>query len=1077
MDLTKVLLFLLVAFAALQFGLLPLFRARLKLEFRTGKPLRVGLLAILEHLRKYVATALVVYASVWLVLQITNGDPATPDAMNRLLRKIDAISVAFKPFTEWWVRLAAVLSFLILATLSMRWLSTGFYDYIRDEIDRLLHARDNKSAEWKTLTPTKEMEEETSSLKKLQRKRDKIAANTGYEGDLQRLDEQIKDQQSLILLLDTLRRIDLAPENSAAPSGFWGRGRQLLFSKGLLSDVKGVSKVLSYGTRVLLCLSLLSVSATGIVEGLALRQLHVEQLKVNLDLNKARKEHARNVGFQDPSSPEETKRAIAYSARALETAVLSNNDWRPSMSSARPAHNLEAEADWVRISVRQQLSVPNRTSEASSQPSKDTHPKPDGNELGLEFVKSIPSEGPRTRLGRYFEKYLTTTGTGPEKQAAVTAYRKHLQSYATTDDYLDLQSWAVGEAFGSVVELAIPEVDNEAGKELLGSLSHFSEDFFKAYFDLARNRFMASLIDGDAYDVAADNVRATTSKLRGTRIASESLDSLLATLDDSRGQIRSALLTSTAQELEQAPEALASDVNELTKKLNDRTKELFKSNPNAADDFRTSISDATQEFASQYPLAESVNEKNDAERAARAADFLSVTRDRHTGGIVIGRTSKNGEIAEVKDIRWEIKGTTVALWLVRADGTLIQIGTFPAVLARQALLYASDRRPLAITVENSTAIARRKVLLHPALQGTNLGCRFINADHLIFDTLTPKGKSTDVSKAVRQIQLQASLYNKAVEWVSAPYTHEKMDLSEEQVSAALAIGDKAQPSPLVGLRQDFNQDLVNAMHKCAIGKAEATYDSCVVQRFSSSSKLSRIGTHVSSQIQELEFSPDPDLQFLLHPRSQSTAWPLRMDIQMTANSEHVWELQGFVPDVEARFLNELGPDHISEIEELKEFALIQRLFRSGYSGGLGPSFNIGHLAQLAFALREITPAKVATPSWSSDTPQRDFLEREIKNIAASIKQSANSESVLEFPQKFEVMSDMDRCVVRIENIARPDLLSNEELHTACPLTRLIRSDSPLAMEIDQLFDLRELRVKLAAADVPERPTCQPVGVY
>lgn len=109
---------------------------------------------------------------------------------------------------------SGLLSFLVFAIFSMRWLSQSFYDRVRQETDRLLSARENHSPEWKELPPTKEMEEQSASLERLVSRRDALAPDAYAARD--RMDQEIKDRQSLILLSDVLRRIDLTPEYAGA---------------------------------------------------------------------------------------------------------------------------------------------------------------------------------------------------------------------------------------------------------------------------------------------------------------------------------------------------------------------------------------------------------------------------------------------------------------------------------------------------------------------------------------------------------------------------------------------------------------------------------------------------------------------------------------------------------------------------------------------------------------------------------------------------------------------------------------------------------------------------------------------
>jgi len=1070
MELSKIILALLVAFAALQFALLPLFRERLKAESRTGKPLRAGFVAMLQHLRKYVITALLVYALLWLLFALIGGNPASAEGINRLLRITDWAGAAFKPFNEWWMRFLTLVTFFVFAALSMRWLSQSFYDRVRQETDRLLNARDNHSSEWKALPSTKEMEEESSSLDRLVSRRDALAPDAYAARD--RMDQEIKDQGSLILLMDVLRRIDLTPEYFAGDAGLSSRIRRLISSKGMLSDVKRVGTFVSTASRVLLCISLVSISSPQITQSLALRQTHLEGLKVNVDLKEAQQAHAKVPAAETPSDVEDVKKAEAYAARVYESAVLSSPAWRAPSSPS--LEDREAKADWVRISVREQLYSSGTENPQSHSQNDQTNP--DELKLATQFSDELSNEGPRTSLGRLFQKHLSHTANTAEKQSLLQAYRNHLKTYSVVDDFLDLQSWAVGEALGGLAELTLPESENQLVKTLLGAVPHFSEDFAKDYFTLTRNRFMASLLQGQSYETAANEVQKETSKLEGTTIAAQTLKDLLGKLDDSQGVIRKKLLTATAQQSDLAPQTVPSDVARLTDALSRRNNETAKTNPELAQYIQSSLSDAPQTYASQFPLAETVHEEGDLKRAARASNFQEVIKDPHTGGVVIGRLPDGSATADMTDVRWSLQDSQITLFAIDSHRQPIDLGIFPAAFVRQALLYASDVRPLVVTVENSTALARRKVLLHPALQNTALGCRFVNADHIVFDRLTPEGQTTEISKIVDQIQVQALLYNAAVTSLQSTYINDGT-LSKEALAALAALNSGSVSSPLTALPNSFNQNLVSSMHKCALEQNAESYDRCLHHSMTAISPDSRRSTHVSSQVQELAFSTDTDLHFLQQWENKDGVSPLRMTIQMSVDAKDVWELQGLTPDVQSRVLQRLTPEQTDELNELRRFASLQRLFRMAYSGGLGIHFPIERLATLASSVSKSSATHVAIPLWTTDGTEKLALEKRIARVATELKPSVEYATVEELPNKAKVLEGLDHCVNAIRESPRPDLIGNDDLVKACPILRFLKPGSSSYVELQQLFGQRELRFKLGAADVPDRAICPAVGVY
>jgi len=68
---------------------------------------------------------------------------------------------------------------------------------------------------------------------------------------------------------------------------------------------------------------------------------------------------------------------------------------------------------------------------------------------------------------------------------------------------------------------------------------------------------------------------------------------------------------------------------------------------------------------------------------------------------------------------------------VSADGAELRSAPFPASIAYQALNYAADGRPLAVTMATAKPLPELKILLHPTLLDTSLGARIVDLDRLV----------------------------------------------------------------------------------------------------------------------------------------------------------------------------------------------------------------------------------------------------------------------------------------------------------------------------------------------------------
>lgn len=105
-----------------------------------------------------------------------------------------------------------------------------------------------------------------------------------------------------------------------------------------------------------------------------------------------------------------------------------------------------------------------------------------------------------------------------------------------------------------------------------------------------------------------------------------------------------------------------------------------------------------------------------------------------SAGVLIGQLPDKGG-ADIRDIRWTIEEDNVRFVLVIAgsDGKMVEhrLNPVPVSIARQALRYAADGRPLTVTMIKADPLPDLKILLHPALVDSSLGRKAIRLDQLV----------------------------------------------------------------------------------------------------------------------------------------------------------------------------------------------------------------------------------------------------------------------------------------------------------------------------------------------------------
>jgi len=147
--------------------------------------------------------------------------------------------------------------------------------------------------------------------------------------------------------------------------------------------------------------------------------------------------------------------------------------------------------------------------------------------------------------------------------------------------------------------------------------------------------------------------------------------------------------------------------------------------------------------------------------ASRARSYVSLRGFRRIGGVLIGRDPENtGETGvDFRDISWEERGARVELFLQSADGKRRSAGTYDRDILHQALAYAADGRPVTVTMISASPVPFLKILVHPSLVDTRLGCEAIGLDRLV-DTYAARNPL--VQEELLRYQHQDQLYDYTV---------------------------------------------------------------------------------------------------------------------------------------------------------------------------------------------------------------------------------------------------------------------------------------------------------------------------
>jgi hypothetical protein len=412
---------------------------------------------------------------------------------------------------------------------------------------------------------------------------------------------------------------------------------------------------------------------------------------------------------------------------------------------------------------------------------------------------------------------------------------------------------------------------------------------------------------------------------------------------------------------------------------------------------------------------------------SQSRDFSSLKQSVDVGGILMGRSPEPpNDGGDFTDLRWRDGDGGLTIFIRRDDGSEVAAGPFEKPLVHQALGYVADDRKVVVTII-SGGRGRRRVMLHPALVDTRLGQDIVEFDKLVFrfmNNCDPARKESD-----QLIDAQLSLYDVAHALRSLSVLRQlasygaltdagRKDLSmmAEWESKGLSSGatyellkpglldaenlDRPEKSILAWGKAFFDQTLVREIKRCASQSRDhlPAFHLCLSESFSNGAYYASEDTLKGwlkppptlswrSIAEELPYRVDPDLSLLNSAGDAGPAerlWPFqfRYEIAFPADAPYranygasdgyrtPWEFAALRGAIAEKVWNGVDADAglRSLYKRVRDFTVLQRLFRASLEGGLGQRFPVEKLVLLTRATAG-SLANVATPRWD-DLPAR-----------------------------------------------------------------------------------------------------------
>jgi hypothetical protein len=456
---------------------------------------------------------------------------------------------------------------------------------------------------------------------------------------------------------------------------------------------------------------------------------------------------------------------------------------------------------------------------------------------------------------------------------------------------------------------------------------------------------------------------------------------------------------------------------------------------------------------------------------ARSRDYEKLSRFTKVGGIVLGQPpSRSSQPLTIRDLRWQHEADGQwTLTLTGLDGT-DTLGPLDGELIGQALAFAADARPLVVTVINTEVTGLQKIILHPALVNSPLGCEFIELDNFVFSYIDATVRKQNEA-AVNVARSTSLLYEMARgERVAAkvkasryPSLEQSIDqfVAPKQEALQLALADRPSSFEMLqALPEIYDPGLVELMKSCASATELASFRHCI-HVSSYSLHPTREQWHYWQQsarpfrpvsaVRDRQFELDPWLRFV-QPSPNTLRFflqaPFRATDSATVQCANTRE-DGCISDerfVAFEFQDEESPTTraveslISEntlakkiVQDAANFVSIQRLARAALAGQLGSNFPLERLAELADAINT-HHVQYETPQWemhrSLEQSYETWLESSLHALSTADRGSIAS---LDLSQRLAALRS---CIGELNSRDRAHPMTSTEWEHSCGATTL-----------------------------------------
>lgn len=962
-------------------------------------------------------------------------------SLNEALAWVSSVEDVASKFSSGWGIAGTILLVVALIIVSRRAATNHVEGKLKQsfelELERLQNEHD--SGNWEELPPTEEMEQLIEVLALIDEEESKLRSEEGAvhsEQVFSDLESKRREVFEVLENLDLKRRINLSvePEEGNERRSFMGRVLVFFSSEGLLKTLSGGGAILAVLCSLLLVPSLLSVNFGVLQEKIVSERERLRGSLEEVELAYQREEVASAFSLEidlesdegdDEEWTDEDENVVNELSRLFENQIV-----EARFTGSLPDDGGSTQA-LSRFAVRSSI-LDDYTARSRSVRVSKVGELPELLKEGVAFERSA-SHGrkPTTSLGRTFhDDFRTAIRKNPGFRAHCrTLVNSATQSFKIPASPRSIKGMMLSNAVGHIAQSV--EVPGMAGR-ITSALGDISSGTMHDFYTTESRRFMVELSRSDTLSEAVDSMAKT--KYRPIhRKGMDTVRSVLSSFPD-EASVKSAV-NARQVAVRSVPEAHV-DYASAQRRATGLARSSGRLSSATFADSLTSFGDyfpGVMGEEGSTPRGKTLRASPEMPRASvsRAASRASFSRARsytrlrgfsRIGGVLIGRLPEGDGQLEVVDLEWSIVGEDVLITLTFEDGKQHTLGPYNPAIVSQALAYAADGRPVTVTMVSSEPLPDLRILLHPILEDTALGCRSIRLDQVV-DEVTSGDEALQQNRYLENMRIhkahQIYVYAWAQRIRNAGFAHpefrsevpEYVDMArqvlenlKEQVSDSLRSGEYS----LEFLREKtdfYDPEIIRAIANYRpiidFSKYLSTVLDDPMRRDDVSWLESPPETTEWSGVRERPYRIDRSLSFL-ETEGKDSLWPLRFMVQRVFVSEPVfvsnsstyagddpWEFESVMLPLREKIQEYCTGDQelANVIDDMREFAILQRLFRVALEGRFGDRFPLGKLASLNLDTRSFVEDGPRTLRW---LPKPQMIEYTVRDQASA----DDSESVI-----------------------------------------------------------------------------------